>query len=119
MVRATFLTRSALGMALALGVAAGGLALPVAAKEKKPEAPKIAPSKPFIPVYVAAKDGVDKAANVAQADQLVGAVTALAQRVARRRGKTIAPLPHPQGVFGQTGVAFDIGDAVSAGGVRA
>lgn len=63
MVRATFLTRSALGMALALGVAAGGLALPVAAKEKKPEAPKIAPSKAFIPPYVAAKDGVDKAAK--------------------------------------------------------
>lgn len=63
MVRATFLTRSALGMALALGVATGGLALPAAAKEKKPEAPKIAPSKPFIPVYVAAKDGVDKAAK--------------------------------------------------------
>ena len=61
MVRATFLTRSALGMALALGVAAGGLALPAAAKEKKPEAPKIAPSKAFIPPYVAAKDGVDKA----------------------------------------------------------
>lgn len=63
MVRATFLTRSALGMALALGVAAGGMALPAAAKEKKPEAPKIAPSKAFVPVYVAAKDGVDKASK--------------------------------------------------------
>lgn len=63
MVRATFMTRTALGMALALGIAAGGLALPAAAKEKKPEAPKIQPSKAFIPVYIAAKDGLDKAAK--------------------------------------------------------
>jgi tetratricopeptide (TPR) repeat protein len=63
MVRATFLTRSALGMALALGIAAGGMALPAAAKEKKPEAPKIQPSKAFVPVYVAAKDGFDKASK--------------------------------------------------------
>lgn len=62
MVRATFLTHSALGLALALGVvAAGGMALPVAAKEKKPEAPKIQPSKAFVPVYIAAKNGLDKA----------------------------------------------------------
>jgi hypothetical protein len=63
MVRATFLTRSALGMALALGIATGGAALPAAAKEKKPEAPKIQPSKAFIPVYVAAKAGFDAAAK--------------------------------------------------------
>lgn len=63
MVRATFMTRTALGMALALGIAAGGMALPAAAKEKKPEAPKIQPSKAFIPVYIAAKDGLDKAAK--------------------------------------------------------
>lgn len=63
MVRAAILTRTALGMALAVGVAAGGMALPAAAKEKKPEAPKIQPSKAFVPVYVAAKDGVDKAAK--------------------------------------------------------
>lgn len=61
MVRATFLTHSALGLALALGVAAGGMALPVAAKEKTPEAPKIQPSKAFVPVYIAAKNGLDKA----------------------------------------------------------
>lgn len=63
MVRATFLTRSALGMALALGIATGGAALPAAAKEKKPEAPKIQPSKAFVPVYVAAKAGFDAAAK--------------------------------------------------------
>ena len=63
MVRATFLTRTALGMALALGVAAGGMALPAAAKDKKPEVPKIAPSKGFAPVYIAAKDGLDKASK--------------------------------------------------------
>ncbi len=63
MVRATFLTRSALGMALALGVAAGGMAMPATAKDKKPEAPKISPSKGFAPAYVAAKDGLDKASK--------------------------------------------------------
>jgi tetratricopeptide (TPR) repeat protein len=63
MVRATYLTRTALGMALALGIATGGMALPAAAKEKKPEAPKIQPSKAFIPAYVAAKDGLDKASK--------------------------------------------------------
>ena len=31
--------------------------------DKKPEAPKIAPSKPFIAPYVAAKDGLDKASK--------------------------------------------------------
>ena len=60
--------------------------------------------------------GVDEAADVAQADQLFVVVLPLAQGVARGHGKTIAPLPHPQRVFGQPGVAFDIGNGVGGGG---
>ena len=40
MVRAKFFARTALGLALALGVAAGGMSTSAIAKEKKPEAPK-------------------------------------------------------------------------------
>ncbi|MFM5893416.1 MAG: hypothetical protein ACKOQM_03170 [Novosphingobium sp.] len=60
--RTKFFARTALGMALAIGVAAG-TASPVLAKDKdKPaEAPKLNPSKPYIPVYVAAKNALDAA----------------------------------------------------------
>lgn len=85
MVRATILTRTALGMALALGVATGGLALPAAAKEKKPEAPKIAPSKPFIAPYVAAKDGLDKASK---RQDVIDAQTAVKNAEAAYRSAT-------------------------------
>ena len=63
MVRAKFFARTALGLALALGVAAGGMSTSAIAKEKKPEAPKIAPSKAFIPPYQAAKNALDAAAK--------------------------------------------------------
>lgn len=62
MVRAKFFARTALGLALALG-AAGGLSTPALAKDKKPEAPKVAPSKAFVPVYMAAKTAIDAAAK--------------------------------------------------------
>lgn len=77
MVRAPLFARTALGLALALGVATGGLSAPALAKdEKKKEdkkaaaAPKLAPSKAFIPPYTAAKTALDaasKRADVAQA----------------------------------------------------
>ncbi|WP_374529645.1 hypothetical protein [Novosphingobium sp.] len=68
MVRSKLFTRSALGVALALGVAAGALTAPVSAfakdkKEKAPEAPKISPSKAFIPAYQAAVGGIEKASK--------------------------------------------------------
>lgn len=68
MIRSVLYTRSAMGLALALGLAAGslGLAAPAAAKDKpKPAAaaPKITPSKAFIPVYSQAKNAIDAAAK--------------------------------------------------------
>lgn len=65
MVRAPFFARTALGLALAMGVAAGGLSTPAFAKEKekKAEAPKITLSKGFMPSYTAAKGGLDAAAK--------------------------------------------------------
>lgn len=63
MIRAKFFTRTALGLALAAGVAAGS-ATPVLAKDKpatdqKGKETKLAPSKAFIPVYLAAKNAVE------------------------------------------------------------
>lgn len=65
MVRAKFFAHTALGLALALGVATGGLSTPAFAqkKEKKAEAPKITLSKGFMPAYSAAKSGLDAAAK--------------------------------------------------------
>lgn len=65
MIRAKLFTRTALGLALAVGVAAVG-ATPVLAKDKpateqKGKDAKLAPSKGFIPVYVAAKSAVEAA----------------------------------------------------------
>lgn len=65
MIRAKFFTRTALGLALAVGVAAGS-ATPVLAKDKQPKKEavkeaKLAPSKAFIPVYVAAKAAIEAA----------------------------------------------------------
>lgn len=67
MIRAKFFTRTALGLALAVGVAAVS-ATPVLAKDKpapeqKGQAPKLAPSKGFIPVYVAAKTAIEAGAK--------------------------------------------------------
>ena len=63
MIRAKFFTRTALGLALAAGVAIGS-ATPVLAKDKpatdqKAKETKLAPSKAFIPVYVAAKNAIE------------------------------------------------------------
>ena len=65
MIRAEFFTRTALGLALAVGIAAGS-ATPVLAKDKpakdqKTKEVKLAPSKAFIPVYVAAKNAIEAA----------------------------------------------------------
>ena len=67
MIRAKFFTRTALGLALAVGVAAGS-AVPVLAKDKpatdqKAKEAKLTPSKAFIPVYVAAKNAVEAGAK--------------------------------------------------------
>ena len=63
MIRAKFFTRTALGLALAVGVAAGS-ATAVMAKDKpaadqKGKEAKLSPSKGFIPVYLAAKNAVE------------------------------------------------------------
>lgn len=63
MIRTKFFTRTALGLALAAGVAAGS-ATPALAKDKpatdqKGKETKLAPSKGFIPVYLAAKNAVE------------------------------------------------------------
>ena len=65
MVRAKFFARTALGFALAMGVAAGGVSAPAMAKEKekKAEAPKITLSKGFMPAYQATKTALDAAAK--------------------------------------------------------
>ncbi len=73
MMRTRFFARTALGLALAVGVAAG-TASPVMAKDKdKPtEAPKLNPSKAYIPVFMAAKKALDdaqKRADVTAAHQ--------------------------------------------------
>ena len=64
MMRAKFFARTALGLALTMGVVAG-TASPVMAKNEKPkDAPKeakLAPSKAFVPVYVAAKAAIEAA----------------------------------------------------------
>jgi hypothetical protein len=69
MIRSSLFTRPALGLALALGLVAGGLTMAAPAqaqskkKEKAPAAPKIAPTKTFIPAYNALKGGIDAAAK--------------------------------------------------------
>ena len=65
MSRAKFFTRTALGLVLAVGVAAGS-ATPVMAKDKQPKQEaakdaKLTPSKAFIPVYVATKNAIEAA----------------------------------------------------------
>lgn len=65
MIRARFFTRTALGLVVALGVAAG-TAAPAIAKEKpakEAKAAELKPSKAYLPAYKAAKDGLDAAAK--------------------------------------------------------
>jgi hypothetical protein len=71
MIRSSLFTRSALGLALVLGLTAGGLAVSAPAKaqskkekkEKAPAAAKITPTKAFIPAYNALKTALDNAAK--------------------------------------------------------
>lgn len=77
MIRSALFTRSAIGLALALGLAAGGLAAPAAAKDKPKEAaaPKFTPSKAYIPVYTQAKNAIDAAGKRADVIAAKAAVT--------------------------------------------
>lgn len=63
MIRAKFFARTALGLVVALGVAAG-TAAPALAKDKpaaQQKAPDLKPSKTYIPAYLAAKNALDAA----------------------------------------------------------
>lgn len=86
MVRAKFFARTALGLALALG-AAGGLSTPAIAKDKKPEAAKVTPSKAFVPVYMASKNAIDAAGKRADVVQARAAVTAAENAYRSAQGK--------------------------------
>ena len=89
MVRAPLFARTAMGLALALGVAAGGLSAPVMAKEKekKAEAPKLAPSKAFIAPYTAAKAALDAASKRADVTEARNKVTAAENAYRSANGK--------------------------------
>lgn len=86
MIRARFFARTALGLVVALGVAAG-TATPTLAKDKDKgkqaapaKGPELKPSKTYIPAYKAAKDALDAAGKrpdvVAARQKLVDAQTA-------------------------------------------
>lgn len=82
MIRARFLSRTALGLVVALGVAAG-TAAPAIAKEKpakEAKAGELKPSKAYIPAYTAAKTALDAATKradvVAARQKLVNAQNA-------------------------------------------
>lgn len=89
MVRSKFFARTALGLALAMGVAAGGLSAPVMAKEKekKQEAPKLKLSKGFIAAYQPAKKAFDEAAKRADVTAARDKVTAAENAFRSARGK--------------------------------
>ena len=89
MVRSKFFARTALGLALAMGVAAGGLSTPVMAKEKekKQEAPKLKLSKGFIAAYQPAKKGFDDASKRADVVEARNKVTAAENAFRAARGK--------------------------------
>ncbi|NOU04056.1 MAG: hypothetical protein HOO94_10460 [Novosphingobium sp.] len=81
MIRSTLFTRSALGLALALGAAAGTViaASPAVAKEKAPAVPKIVPSKAFAPLYGPMKTALD---NAGKRQDVLDAKTAVATAAA-------------------------------------
>ncbi|MBN8502783.1 MAG: hypothetical protein J0M19_16820 [Sphingomonadales bacterium] len=89
MVRAPLFARTALGLALAMGVVAGGIAAPALAKEKekKAEAPKLSPSKAFIPAYTAAKTAFDNAAKRPDVTEARNKVTAAEGAYRSAQGK--------------------------------
>jgi hypothetical protein len=81
MIRSTLFTRSALGLALALGAVAGTVvvASPAVAKEKAPAAPKIVPSKGFAALYAPMKTALD---NAGKRQDVLDAKTAVASAAA-------------------------------------
>lgn len=91
MIRSVLYTRSAMGLALALGLAGGlGVATPAAAKDKPKAAaaaPKITPSKAFIPVYSQAKNAIDAAAKRKDVIDGKAAVTNAENAYRAARGK--------------------------------
>ncbi len=89
MIRSTLFTRSALGLALALGVVAGtcGAAAPAMAKEKAPAAPKLAPSKGFASLYNPTKSAILDAAKRADVVEGKAAVASAAAAVNAASGK--------------------------------
>jgi hypothetical protein len=97
MIRTKFFTRTALGLALAVGVTAGS-ATPVLAKAKpaadqKANEVKLAPSKAFIPVYVAAKamlEAAGKRPDVIAARQAATTAQAVLKNAQGRQAQTDA-----------------------------
>ncbi|MFC0589189.1 hypothetical protein ACFFF7_07170 [Novosphingobium aquiterrae] len=90
MIRSTYLTRSALGLALALGAAAG-TAVPALAKEKPAAAPaaaKITLSKPVMALYNPMKAAIDNAGKRQDVVEAKAAVTAAGNAVNAASGKT-------------------------------
>lgn len=89
MIRSTLFTRTALGLALALGVAGGTViaAAPAAAKEKAPAAPKLAPSKTFAPLYGPMKTALDNAGKRQDVIDAKAAVATAAAGVNAASGK--------------------------------
>ena len=91
MVRSSLFTRSALGLALALGTLAGGVALsaPALAKEKEAKpapAVKPKPSKGFIAPYAAAQKAIEAAAK--RADVLAARTQVQTAEAALRAART-------------------------------
>lgn len=89
MVRSKFFARTALGLALAMGIAAGGVSAPAMAKEKekKQEAPKLKLSKGFMAAYQPAKKGFDDASKRADVVEARNKVTAAENAFRAARGK--------------------------------
>jgi len=76
MSRSRIFARSTVSLVLALGLSASALLAPALAKDKPAEAPKLAPSKGFVPVYMDAKTAIDaagKRADVVEARAKVAA----------------------------------------------
>lgn len=90
MIRTTFLSRPALAVALALGTVAGAglVATPALAakKEKAPAAPKISPTKTFVPAYAALKTSSEAAAKRQDVIDAKAAVQAAEQASRSARG---------------------------------
>lgn len=113
MIRSALFTRSAIGLALALGLAAGGLAAPAAAKDKPKKeaaAPKFTPSKAYIPVYSQAKNAIDAAAKRADVIAAKAAVTNAENAYRAARGNAA----RTQAKAGWDSAVVALGNAVAA-----